>query len=494
MTTEIDWAALTVFVFLLGLVTILGFGAAGWRRSKSLAPLEEWGLGGRQFGTWITWFLIGGDIYTAYTMIAVPALVYATGAYGFFAMPYTILLYPFVFAFMPVLWRAAKKHNHVTAADVVYGHYGHRPLELAVALTGVVATMPYIALQLIGIETVFHALGIKGELPLVAAFLILALNTYFSGLRAPALIAIVKDTLIYIVIFAAILVIPLKLGGYGATFEAAATAFKARGSGDLLLAPAQFAPYVSLALGSALALFMYPHALTGVLASANADAIRKNAILLPAYSIVLAFVALMGLMGHAAGLKLANSNDVVPLLFEALFPGWFAGVAFAAIAIGALVPAAIMSIGAANLFTRNFWRAYINPTVSPGGEAKVAKMTSLALVGGALLFILYLPVQFALDLQLLGGLWILQTLPAVIFGLFTGWFRAPGLLAGWAAGFLGGSWLAWLNDFKPLHTLHFGSASITLYSGLIALVANILIATLVSTMVRRGLRNPARSI
>ncbi len=488
MTAEIDWAALAVFVLLLGLVTAIGFGAARWRRIKSLSPLEEWGLGGRQFGTWITWFLIGGDIYTAYTMIAVPALVYATGAFGFFAMPYTILLYPFVFAVMPIFWKVAKKNNYMTAADVVYGRYGYRPLELAVALTGVIATMPYIALQLIGIETVFHTLGITGKLPLIAAFLILALNTYSSGLRAPALIAVVKDTMIYIVVIAAILLIPFKLGGYSAVFETADAAFLAKGSGGILLTPAQFAPYVSLALGSALALFMYPHALTGILASASANTIRKNAILLPAYSTVLALLALMGLMGHAAGLKLTNNNDVVPLLFKTLFPGWFAGFAFAAIAIGAMVPAAIMSIGAANLFTRNFWKAYINPNVTSAGEAKVAKMTSLALVAGALLCILFLPTQFALDLQLLGGLWILQTLPAVIFGLFTGWFRALGLLLGWAAGFLGGSWLAWLNDFKPLHTLHFGSASITLYSGLLALAVNIAVAILVSAVLRRAAR------
>jgi solute:Na+ symporter, SSS family len=348
--------------------------------------------------------------------------------------------------------------------------------------------MPYIALQLIGMETVIEALGIKGELPLVAAFLILALYTYSSGLRAPALIAFVKDTMIYIVVLAAILLIPFKLGGYGAVFEAAGAAFKSKGSGGLLLTPAQYAPYVSLALGSALALFMYPHALTGILASASANTIRKNAILLPAYSIVLALVALMGLMGHAAGLQLSNNNEVVPLLFKSLFPGWFAGFAFAAIAIGALVPAAIMSIGAANLFTRNFWKAYVDPGVTPAGEAKVAKRASLAVKAGALLVILLLPTQFALDLQLLGGLWILQTLPAVIFGLYTGWFRAYGLLAGWAAGFLGGSWLAWLNNFKPLHTLHFGAANITLYSGLLALAVNILVAILVSAALRRSSR------
>src|SRR3979411_1213928 len=158
MRTDLDHTALAVFLFFFALVTVMGLVAARWRLPKTLAHLDEWGLGGRQFGTWITWFLIGGDVYTAYTMIAVPALVYAVGAYGLFSLPYPIIGYPFVLAFLPVLWTVAKAHNHVTAADVVHGRYGSRPLELAVALTGVLATMPYIALQLIGMETILHAL------------------------------------------------------------------------------------------------------------------------------------------------------------------------------------------------------------------------------------------------------------------------------------------------------------------------------------------------
>src|ERR1700730_7563458 len=463
MRTDIDPRALAAFLFFFALVTVMVFVAARWRRPKTLAHLDEWGLGGRQFGTWITWFLIGGDVYTAYTMIAVPALVYAVGAYGFFALPYAIIVYPFVFAVMPVLWTVAKAHNHVTAADVVHGRYASRPLELAVALTGVLATMPYIALQLIGMETILHALGLEGEIPLAAVFLILAFYDYSSGLRAPALVAFVKDTMIYIVVLAAIALIPLKLGGYGAVFEAAGAAFKAKGSGGILLNPNQYVPYASLAFGSALALFMYPHALTGIFASASADTIRKNAMLLPAYTLLLGLVALLGYMGHAAGLKLSNNNDVVPLLFKILFPGWFTGFAFASIAIGSLVPAAVMSIGAANLFTRNFWKAYVDPLVTPAGEAAVAKIASLVVKAGALLVILYLPTQFALDLQLLGGLWILQTLPALIFGLFTRWFTAPALLAGWAVVFFGGTCLVWIDGLKPLHALTFGETTVTVY-------------------------------
>jgi solute:Na+ symporter, SSS family len=491
ISADIDWSALAVFVLFFGLVTVMGFVAARWRRPATLAHLDEWGLGGRQFGTWITWFLVGGDFYTAYTVIAVPALVYAVGAYGFFALPYTILVYPVVFTIMPRLWAVAAKGGHVTAADVVHARYGSRMLELAVAITGVLATMPYIALQLIGMEVVIRGLGLKGEIPLVVAFLILALYTYSSGLRAPALIAFVKDIMIYIVVLVAVAIIPLKLGGYAAVFAAADAGFKAKGVGGLVLAPAQFLPYATLALGSALAAFMYPHTLTGIFASKSGETIRKNAVLLPAYTLLLGLIALLGYMAYAAGIKPATNNDVVPLLLKTLFPGWFAGFAFAAIGIGALVPAAVMSIGSANLFTRNFWKAYVDPAVTPAGEAKVAKLTSLVVKVGALLVILFLPTQFALDLQLLGGLWILQTFPAVVFGLFTNWFRGPALLAGWAVGLVGGTAVTWTDSLKPLHTIVWGDTRLTLYVGVLALAANVLVVLVCNVLLRTARRDLA---
>jgi SSS family solute:Na+ symporter len=482
MTTEINGAALAVFIFFFLLVTVMGFIAARWRKPETLAHIDEWGLGGRSFGTWITWFLVGGDFYTAYTVIAVPALVYAVGAYGFFALPYTIIVYPFVFMIMPVLWKRAKDYGYVTAGDVVHGQYGSRSLELAVAITGVIATMPYIALQLVGMATVLKALGLPGELPLAIAFIVLALYTYSAGLRAPALIAFVKDIMIYIVVIVAVAAIPSKLGGYANVFAAADANFQARGAGSLLLAGNQYVAYATLALGSALAAFMYPHTLTGIFASKSGNTIRKNAVLLPAYTLLLGLLALLGYMGHAANLTLSSPNDVVPALFQTLFPGWFSGFAFAAIAIGALVPAAVMSIGAANLFTRNFWKAYVNPEVSHAGEATVAKVTSMIVKIGALLVILFLPTQFALDLQLLGGIWILQTLPALVFGLFTNWFRAPGLLLGWFVGFFGGTYLVWINGLKPLQAISLGGAPFTVYIGLLALIANIVVAVVVNAL------------
>src|ERR1700744_4297928 len=220
----VNWTALIIFVVVFGFISWLGFAAARWRKGD-LDMLHEWGLGGRRFGTLITWFLVGGDVYTAYTFIAVPALAFGAGAIAFFAVPYAILIYPILFLFFPRLWYVCHKRHYITAGDFVRGRYGNRWLALAVTITGIVATMPYIALQLVGLQVVIGAMGVGGatgtlasDLPLIIAFIILAAFTYSSGLRAPASIAIVKDILIYITAFAAVIVVPIQLGGFGAIF------------------------------------------------------------------------------------------------------------------------------------------------------------------------------------------------------------------------------------------------------------------------------------
>ncbi len=357
---------LVVFTVLFLLVSGMGFVAARWRRPDNIESLNEWGLGGRNFGSWITWFLVGGDLYTAYTFVAVPALVFGAGALGFYALPYTVVIYPMVFLVLTRMWSVSHVHGFVTPADFVRARFGSPTLALLVAITGLVATMPYIALQLVGIEAVLKTMGITGHLPIVIAFAILAAYTYQSGLRAPALIAFVKDTLIYIVILVAILYLPYKLGGWGSIFDAADAKFAATPApGDgIILGPNNQIQYITLAFGSALALFLYPHSITGVLASKNRNVIKRNMSALPAYSLLLGLIALLGFMAISAGVKplpgakagTVDSNTVVPLLFDQQFPAWFAGVAFAAIGIGALVPAAIMSIAAANLFTRNIYK------------------------------------------------------------------------------------------------------------------------------------------
>ncbi len=492
---EVNWTALIIFVLLFAFITWLGFAAAQWRKGD-LDLLHEWGLGGRRFGTVITWFLIGGDLYTAYTFIAVPALAFGAGAIAFFAVPYTIVMYPILFLVFPRLWHVCHKHHYITAADFVRGRFGNRWLALAVTIAGIVATMPYIALQLVGLQVVIGGLGVggtgyAGDLPLVIAFIILAAFTYSSGLRAPASIAIVKDILIYITAAAAIVVVPLQLGGFGKIFAAVPP------QKLLLAAPGAnttgaYGIYATLALGSALALFLYPHSLTGILSASSGHAIRRNAAMLPGYSLMLGLLALVGFFAIAAGVanlpdytdgfKQFGNNFAVPALFLHSFPAWFVGIAFAAIGIGALVPAAIMSIAAANLYTRNIHREFINKNPTNKQEAQMAKRVSLVVKFGALIFIIFVPSQYAIYLQLLGGILIIQTLPAVMLGVYTRWFNDWALLVGWAIGTAAGAWMFVAANLTPNYPLAFAGYTFPGYTAFYTVILNLAIAVVLTPL------------
>jgi SSS family solute:Na+ symporter len=502
---DVNVVQLTIVIALFALVTVLGFVAARWRRAESLDSLDEWGLGGRRFGGWVTWFLLGGDLYTAYTFVAVPALVFGLGAIGFFAVPYTIVVYPIVLLAAIRLWSVAHRHGFVTPADFIRGRFGSSSLALAIAITGIVATMPYIALQLVGIEAVVKAMGISGHLPIIVAFTVLAAYTYSSGLRAPALIAFVKDSLIYLVVLAAIIVIPIQLGGFDEIFGAADEKFSGSDAetDGILLGDAATLGYSTLAFGSALALFIYPHTMTGLLAAKSRDTIKRNMAALPLYTLALGLLALLGYMAIAAGVQPigGDPNTIVPVLFDTQFPAWFAGIAFAAIAIGALVPAAIMSIAAANLFTRNIYKEYLRKDASPAEEARVSKLTSLVVKAGALLVILSLEPEFSIDLQLIGGVIILQTLPALVLGLWRTFAHRWALLAGWAAGILSGLWMLYDTPNPNTGKEHFGGAQyalsklgidteMTVYTGLLALGLNLAIVV-VGSLILRALNAPA---
>jgi solute:Na+ symporter, SSS family len=507
--SHVNTVAFVIVVASFLIVTVIGFASARWRPAEDPMRLNEWGLGGRGFGTFVSWFLLGGDIYTAYTFIAVPALVYATGAAGFYALSYTIMVFPIVFIFAPRLWSVARARGYVSPGEFVRGRHGSQGLGLAVAATGILATMPYIALQLVGIESVLTVMGIGSnsgnvlvrDLPLIIAFAVVSAYTYLAGLRAPALIAFVKDILIYLTVIVAIAYIPGRLGGWGHIFGVASAHLKtvnpATGKpyGSIVVLPAGEWAYATLALGSALALFVYPHAATGVFAAKRRDVIRRNAALLPAYTLVLGLIALFGYMARAvpgvnADIKASGGNSQlsVPLLFAHMFPSWFAGIGDSAIVIGALVPAAVMSIAAANLFTRTIYRELLRPYATPAEETRVARLASLVMKVGALGFALELNKTFSINLQLLGGIWILQTFPAVVIGLYTRWFHRFALIIGWAVGMIYGTVQAYRTPGGG--QAHFGSSAAPVfghvtYIAIAALILNLAVAAALTPVFRK---------
>jgi SSS family solute:Na+ symporter len=509
---EDHYLELAVFLALVGVVIALGFWAARWRRPASMYSLDEWGLGGRSFGPVLTWFLVGGNLYTAHTLVALPALLFAVGAFGFYAVPYAVITPPLVFLALSRMWSVAHVHGLITPADFVKARFGPRWLALAVAVAGILATMPYLALQLVGMEVVFKVLGLNGTWPLWVAFGLLAVFTYNAGLRAPALIAIVKDVLILWVVLAAVVIVATRSGGLARVFDAASAKFEATSSPSdgLLLNPTSHIGFITLVVGSAFALLLYPHAMTSVLAARNRASVRFNLAALPIYTFMLGIVAILGYVAIAENVTPVGAdpaqglpgdrNTIMPKLFDDIFPDWVAGTAYAAIVIGAFVPAAIMSIGAANLFTRNIYKEFFRRNASAAEEMRVSRIVSLGVKFGALAVIVSLDPQYANFLQLVGGVIILQTLPSVGFGLFTSWLNRRALITGLVAGLIAGTAMLYqipqLDPDGKVIREHFGGwawplanvvigGGYSIYVGLGAVVVNIAVAVMATPVLRR---------
>lgn len=493
-----DFVTIAVFLSLLLLITGMGFGATRWRRKGKLENLDEWALGGRSFGSFISWFLLGGEIYTAYTIIALPAAVFSVGAFGFYAMPYAVSAYLLGFLILPRLVTLARERSYVTLTDFVNDRFKSKWLGLAVTLTGLLAILPYLALQLVGLEVVFGSLGIGGSsnnwllnhMPLLVAFAILAFFTYSSGLRAPALIAFVKDILTYVVLIAAFIFIPIKLGGFETIFDRAADATAAAGKAGAL-STVDPGVYLTVAFGSGLALFLYPHAITGLFAAKGARTVRRNMSLLPINAVFMGIAALLGVLALAAGIKPKDGNPqyAVPQLLIESFPSWFVGVAFAAIAMCALVPASVMAIAAGNLVSRNLYRQFSRSTITTKKETFVSKWVSVMIKVGALVFVLYLDPKVALNFQLLAGIWMLQILPTILIGIFVKRFVASqALLAGLIVSVAYGTWAVY--EIKTPTGAPFGGSAATpfflstpVYVAVSALVVNLVVIAAVSLLV-----------
>jgi solute:Na+ symporter, SSS family len=475
------------FVGLFVLFIVLGFYGKYWRRGD-LNNVHEWSLAGRKLGTALVFFLIGADIYTAYTFVAIPSGVFAKGSLYFFAIPYVALTFGIALVTMPRLWSLSREKGYITASDFAKDRFSSRALSILIAITGIISLLPYIALQIVGMQSVLTVMlsgtansNTVEEISLLIAFVILAAFTYSSGLRGATLTAVFKDILIWITVIALIVVVPLSIvGGFG-------TAFKdVKKQSYITLSDSLVPGYTTLVLGSALALYLYPHAINGVLSSESAQKLRTSTALLPLYGVGLAIMALMGILVYAVPSAMnflshfpesSRGILVVPSLILYTMPGWFSGIALLGIFVGGLVPAAIMAMSQASLLTRNIIKE-IKPSMPASSEIRITKISSTAFKFIALGFVFVVPATYAISLQLLGGILIVQILPAVFFGLYVkSSLRKEPLIVGLLVGIFSGIYMVeYTNNYGALTSSLFHTTFGSLYVAVIALVFNLIIS------------------
>jgi SSS family solute:Na+ symporter len=405
-------------------------------------------------------------------------LIFGGGALGIFSTVGIIMMYPLMFLVYPRFWTVARHRGYISPADFVRERFDSKGLALLVAITGIVAIMPFLALQLFAIEISLSFMGIPVEASLIIAFLILSAYTYTSGLRASGLTAIAKDVLVFLVVISAIIIIPGKLGGFTHIFAVTPPA-------KILLQPQQYLSFATLALGTSLSLLLFPHNMTGMLCTNSRKVLRRNAALLPLYTMLNVFFILLGFAAFSAHIQpspIYKTNVALPALFVNLLPPWFVGIAFAAITIGALVPAGIMSIATANLFTRNIWSLF-RPDCTDQEETNVAKVVSLLTKLGALAVILLLPATFAANFFLLGGALIVQLVPSILLGLYTNWFHRSALILGWIGGVGACLAMSIAQHFQQqVYTFVIGGQPFTLFIGISGLLFNLLLVVVLTPL------------
>lgn len=412
--------------------------------------------------------------------------MFAIGSIYFFAVPYVAVTFAIAMLLLPRLWRVARERGYITAADFVKDEFASPTLAILVAIVGIVAELPYIALQIVGMQAVLSAMLIGvgdvatvSEVSLVIAFIILAAFTYTSGLRGAALTAVLKDILIFGSIIAVVAVVAMS-GGFAAS--------AAKLTAVYTTLPTKFYnAYWSLFLMSAVALYLYPHAINGALSAEDPEKLRKSTSLLPIYGMGLAFLALFGILvyGNSAALAIIKSFPassqgilVVPSLIMSTLPSWAVGIAFLGIFIGGLVPAAIMAISQANLLTRNIIKEY-KKDLSPQQETRIAKWASVIFKFLALGFVFVIPATYAIQLQLFGGILILQTAPAVFVALITKRLNKYACIAGLLAGIATGLYLMEAaNSYGVWKTTLYSTPLGLLFIGLTALGVNVIIVAL----------------
>ena len=437
-------AELLIMLAFIAVAGIAGF-YAGRLRPSLTSDIAEWSLGGRRFGAFIVWFLIGGDIYTAYTLIAVPGLAYGAGVLALFATSYVIMAYPIVFLTMPRLWNVARRYNFITAGDYVERVFDSRALAAIVAVVGILAELPYIGLQIFGMNLMLSVTHVPSAITIILSLLLVMGFTIFNGLRAPALTAFIKDFFVWAMAIFLIIYIPAHyFGSIGGMFDW----FNSHYPQKSMLSAGQISVFGTMALGSAAALFLYPHAITGIYSAKSPHAIKKNAILLPIYNIMLLFITLLGFAALFIVPGLKNPNMAFPAMISKTFGPVMTAIIGSIIILGSMIPASIMSIASANLFTRNIYKNLIAGDIGDSAEKTVSRISVAVIILLALYASLTINPSFIIMLQLMAGSWIVQLFPLVFVPLFTNRVSKVPAGAATVAGIAVTTYILFLVHFK----------------------------------------------
>ncbi len=456
----------------------IAFALFGVRRIK-MDP-AQYIVGGRSFGTIFLWVLLAGEIYTTFTFLGIAGLSYSQGAPAFYAIAYGACAYIIGYFLAPAVWRVAKDNNLLTGADFFETRYASRVLGVGVAILMFAMVVPYVALQLSGLQILLHIAGYgayDATATVCIAFIVLALFVFTAGLRGTAWASIVKDVLVLGSVAFAGIAIPMRFfGSPSAMLDRVAQVHP-----HMLVLPSGSAFhgtawYVSTVLLSAIGFYMGPHSWNAIYSARSGDTLRRNAMLLPLYQVFLALMICAGLAAELIhpGLKGTAVDQSFLLVVAHYYPAWVLGLIAGAGALAALVPASALLLAGASMITKNVAGDAFGIATSDAARTMLTRI--LVIVVALLALGIWLTAQkTVVELLLLYYNGVTQFTPGAVAAFV--WKRATAAAVG--AGIATGLAVA-----IPLAVLSVSPWGIN--AGFLALIANVAVLLLVSFLKPRS--------
>lgn len=425
--------SLTTIFFIVALGAAIGF-LAGVHRKMDL---EQWTVGGRGFGAVLMYLLMAGEVYTTFSFLGASGWAYSRGGPTLYIMAYLTLAYVVSFFILPQIWEVGRKYGMQTQSDFFSIRYGNKYLAGLVCVVGIVSFIPYLQLQLTGVGIIVSIASFDGigRTPAMAiSVVLLAAFVFASGVRAVAWVSVLKDVLM---VFAALSIgigIPyIHFGGIGPMFAALVHSRPTHLTMPGATANLGHTWYVSTVLLTSLGFYMWPHAFGAAFTAKDSDTLRRNAVVMPLYTITLAFIFFVGFTAVLVVPGLPNGDLSLLTIVRKSFPAWFLGVVGGAGALTAMVPASIFILTAATLFAKNLYRPIFAPAMTDDQVAKLARVMVVVLGLISLGLAIYSSTTLV-SLLLTGYAGVAQFFPGVVLGLYWKRVTMRGVFAGLIAG------------------------------------------------------------
>lgn len=472
MSNEV-MALIIIFVFVVG-ATIVGM-IPGMKQKMNL---EQWAVGGRSFGRWLNWFVMAGEIYTAFAFLGASGWAYARGGPTFYILGYGALAYLIGYYLLPGIATVGRKHNLLTQPDLIEQLYKSKALGIFTACIGIAFLLPYLQLQLTGLGLIIETCS-YGQITRVPAMLIaftmVAVFVYISGLKGVATTAAIKDVIMMIAVVFFGLYLPIhffgSLGGMFEAVEAAKPGFLALPGGTKNL---DVSWVMSTLVVTSLGFYMWPHFSANSFSAKNNEVLRHNAVYLPLYQFSLIFPMFIGFTALLVLVPALKTPDMAfMIIVQQAFPGWALGLVGGAGALACMIPAADLLLSTSMLFSRNVYGRTIGQNTSPQTMAQIARAVVLVLTALALALAIFLP-NMLVNLLLTGYSGVTQFFPMLVLGLW--WKRATKI--GAFAGLMAGELLVFSLILGKMDPMPF--AGLNLNAGFVALVVNVIIFVVIS--------------